>query len=344
SCHGAHDIKASADPTSSVNRANLSLTCGRCHPGATRRFSVGSVHVTMEKAKEPILYWIATLYVGLIVVVVGGMFLHNLLDFLRKSSHRLKVRRGEAAEEIHGHALYLRMTLAERLQHGALMLSFTVLVITGFMLRYPEAWWVQGIRRLSDHAFDLRSLSHRTAAVVMIGASLAHLYYLACTRRGREFFKDMLPCRRDVTDARQNLLHNLGLPAAKPRFGRFSYMEKMEYWALVWGTLVMAVTGVIMAFENLFISWLTKLGWDISRTVHFYEAWLATLAIIVWHLYYVIFNPEVYPMNTAWLSGRMPESVMAEEHPLELEALRRRDQEPEPKQEPEQEPEKLEEA
>jgi cytochrome b subunit of formate dehydrogenase len=136
----------------------------------------------------------------------------------------------------------------------------------------------------------------------------------------------MLPCRRDVSDARQNLLHNLGLSANKPRFGRFSYMEKMEYWALVWGTLVMALTGVIMAFENLFISLLTKLGWDISRTVHFYEAWLATLAILVWHLYYVIFNPEVYPMNTAWISGQMPESVMAEEHPRELEELRRREQ------------------
>jgi cytochrome b subunit of formate dehydrogenase len=326
SCHGAHDIKASAEPTSSVNKANLAVTCGRCHPGANWRFTVGAVHVTSEQAKEPILYWIATLYVGLIVLVVGGMFLHNLLDFIRKSSHRLRVRRGETLEEHPGHSLYLRMTLGERLQHGALMLSFTVLVITGFMLRYPEAWWVQGIRHLSDHAFEARSLSHRIAALVMIAASAAHLTYLAFTRRGREFFRDMLPCRRDVSDARQNLLHNLGLSANKPRFGRFSYMEKMEYWALVWGTLVMALTGVIMAFENLFISLLTKLGWDISRTVHFYEAWLATLAILVWHLYYVIFNPEVYPMNTAWISGQMPESVMAEEHPRELEELRRREQ------------------
>ena len=330
SCHGAHDIKASADPTSSVNRANLAVTCGRCHPGANWRFTVGSVHVTSEQAKEPILYWIATLYVGLIVLVVGGMFLHNLLDFIRKSAHRLKVRRGDAVEEPHGHALYLRMTLGERLQHGALMLSFTVLVITGFMLRYPEAWWVHGIRRLSDHAFEARSLAHRIAAVVMITASVAHLIYLFGTRRGREFLRDMLPQRRDVSDAGQNLLHNLGVASRKPRFGRFSYMEKMEYWALVWGTLVMAVTGVIMAFENLFISLLTKLGWDISRTVHFYEAWLATLAILVWHLYYVIFNPEVYPMNTAWISGRMPESVMAEEHALELETLQRQERAPHP--------------
>jgi cytochrome b subunit of formate dehydrogenase len=324
SCHGAHDIKASDDPTSSVNRANLAVTCGRCHPGANWRFTVGPVHVSTDQARSPILYWIATLYVALIVVVVGGMFLHNLIDFIRKARHKLKVRRGESAEAPAGRALYLRMTPGERWQHGALMLSFTVLVVTGFMLRYPDAWWVHAIRRLSDHAFESRSRAHRIAAGVMILASAAHLGYLAFTRRGREFFRDMLPRRRDFSDVRANLLHNLGVSRRKALFGRFSYMEKMEYWALVWGTLVMAVTGLIMAFENFFISLLTKLGWDISRTVHFYEAWLATLAILVWHLYYVVFNPEVYPMNTAWLSGRLPESVMAEEHPLELQELRQK--------------------
>jgi len=323
SCHGAHDIKASSDPTSPVNRANLAVTCGRCHPGANWRFTVGPVHVSEEQAKSPLLYWIATLYIGLIVAVVGAMFLHNLIDFLRKARHQLEARRGERAEPPAGYALYLRMTLGERLQHATLMLSFTVLVVTGFMLRYPDAWWVQGIRRLSDHAFDSRSLAHRIAAAVMMLASLAHLIYLACTRRGREFFRDILPRRRDLADARTNVLHNLRVSRRAARFGRFSYMEKMEYWALAWGTLVMAATGVVMAFENLFIALLTKLGWDISRTIHFYEAWLATLAILVWHLYYVIFNPEVYPMNTAWLSGKMPESVMAREHPLELEALRK---------------------
>jgi cytochrome b subunit of formate dehydrogenase len=253
------------------------------------------------------------------------MLLHNLVDFLRKSRHKLQVRRGEVLEAPHSHALYLRMTASERLQHGALVFSFTVLVITGFMLRYPEAWWVQGIRHLSGHAFEARSISHRIAAIIMVVASIVHLGYLALTPRGRRFFLDMLPRRGDLTNATRNILYNVGLSRQKALFHRFSYMEKMEYWALVWGTLVMAVTGTIMAFENYFISLITKLGWDISRTVHFYEAWLATLAIVVWHLYYVIFNPEVYPMNTAWLSGRLPESVMAEEHPLELEAMRQKD-------------------
>ncbi len=86
----------------------------------------------------------------------------------------------------------------------------------------------------------------------------------------------------------------------------------------------MGATGTILWFENTFIGLLTKLGWDVSRTIHFYEAWLATLAILVWHIYYVVFNPDVYPMNTAWIIGTVSEAEMAEEHPLELEAIRRR--------------------
>ena len=70
------------------------------------------------------------------------------------------------------------------------------------------------------------------------------------------------------------------------------------------------------------MDWFTKLGFDAARTVHFYEADLATLAIIVWHLYFVIFNPDVYPMNLAWLTGRMSEREMIEEHPLQLEAMK----------------------
>jgi cytochrome b subunit of formate dehydrogenase len=105
-------------------------------------------------------------------------------------------------------------------------------------------------------------------------------------------------------------------------FNRFGYIEKAEYWALVWGTLVMAASGLILWFDNYFMNLLTKLGWDIARTVHFYEAVLATLAIVVWHFYYVIFNPSVYPMNTAWWNGKITEEEMADEHPLELEEIR----------------------
>lgn len=323
SCHGAHGIRASSDPASSVNAANLAITCGRCHPGANERFAVGAVHVVMSRKEEPLLFWISTLYIVLIVATVGGMAAHNGLDFARKARRRLQARRSGPEEP--GpvpRRLHLRMTLSERIQHAALFTSFIVLVISGFMLHYPDAWWVAALRRLSDRLFDLRSLLHRAAGVVMVLASVYHLYYLGMTARGRQFLKDIWWKWSDLSDARSVLLYNLGLSGRRPLFGRFSYIEKSEYWALVWGTTVMTGTGFILWFENTFIGLITKLGWDVARLVHFYEAWLATLAIIVWHFYYVIFSPDVYPMNMSWLTGTLSEEEMREEHPLELEALK----------------------
>jgi formate dehydrogenase gamma subunit len=216
----------------------------------------------------------------------------------------------------------MRMSVSERIQHAMLLVSFFVLVITGFMLSYPDAWWVAGIRRINDSVFELRSLMHRIAAVVMVVASIYHIYYVIMTDRGRRLIRDLLPSIDDIHDAIGMLKYNLHLSQKRPQFGRFGYPEKVEYWALVWGTLLMATTGVIMWFENTFIGVFTKLGWDIARAIHFYEAWLATLAIIIWHLYYVLFNPDTYPMNMAWLTGRLTETEMAEEHPRQLAAIK----------------------
>lgn len=324
SCHGSHAIKSQDDPTSTVHKANLAQTCGECHPGANTRFAVGAVHASEEQREaSPILYWIANLYVVLIVVVIGGMAVHNGLDFLKKLRRKLAIQKGEIVEEPVAHRLYLRMTVNERCQHFLLAVSFIVLVVTGFMLRYPEAWWVVGLRRLSDGVFEWRSLLHRVAGVVMLASGAWHVGYLAGTSAGRRLFFDLLPRWRDVTDPWGVLKYNLGLARTKPAFGRFSYIEKCEYWALVWGTVLMGLTGAVLWFENTSMGLFAKLGYDIARTIHFYEAILATLAIIVWHFYFVIFNPDVYPMNLAWLTGRMSEAEMHEEHPLHLEELKR---------------------
>lgn len=328
SCHSSHAIKSQNDPASTISKQNLAHTCGKCHPGANTRFTVGKVHVSPDLGdgggarNDPVLYLIATIYVALILVVVGGMFLHNLLDFVKKVRRKLAIQKGLIEEEHVAHRLFLRMTAHERVQHGILVLSFVTLVVTGFMLRYPEAWWVVGIRNLSSKAFEWRSWLHRFAGVVMIVAGVWHVLYLTCTKPGRSLLRDLLPKWRDITDPIGVLKYNLGLAATKPAFGRFSYIEKAEYWALVWGTVLMGVTGAILWFENTSIGLFTKLGFDISRTIHFYEAILATLAIIVWHFYFVIFNPDIYPMNLAWLTGRMSEKEMAEEHPLELARLK----------------------
>jgi cytochrome b subunit of formate dehydrogenase len=328
SCHGVHNILPSSDPRSLVHKDNLVETCGSCHPGANERFSQGTVHVQLDsREEEPLLYWISTLYLILIFVLIGGMLLHNVLDFYRKSKNNLKIRRGlMPSHHVQSHRLYVRMTLSERMQHLALMLSFWVLVVTGFMLRFPDAWWVRIINDIWAPAFDLRGVIHRYAAVVMVAASLYHTYYLAFTQRGRQLFMDLLPKISDATDAWGVLKYNLGFSTEKPKFHRFSYIEKSEYWALVWGTIVMAATGFFMWFDNYFMGIFGKLGYDIARVIHYYEAWLATLAIIVWHIYFVMFNPDVYPMNLAWIKGTLTEEEMQHEHALELEEIKKKEQ------------------
>jgi hypothetical protein len=109
----------------------------------------------------------------------------------------------------------------------------------------------------------------------------------------------------------------LGARSARPRFGRFSYMEKCEYWALVWGGVIMGLTGILLWFDNYFVErWkLPGVVLDVALVIHYYEAWLATLAILVWHGYSTIFSPDVYPMNPAWLAGRMPQDMYTHEHP-----------------------------
>ena len=165
---------------------------------------------------------------------------------------------------------------------------------------------------------------------MLIIAGLWHTSYLLFTRDGRRLFRALLPAWRDVVDPWKVLRYNLGFAREKPKFGRFSYIEKAEYWALIWGTVLMGVTGVILWFENTSMGLFTKLGFDISRTVHFYEAVLATLAILVWHFYFVIFNPDIYPLNLAWLTGQLSEREMREDHPLELERLKGTEPRPAP--------------
>ena len=322
SCHGSHDILPSSDPASRVSKQNLVATCGKCHPGAGARFAQGKIHVDVSsKDDAPVLWWIGFIYAGLIVGTIGGMAAHNVLDFVKKSRHHHHVRHGLVEVEPAPHRLYLRMTLEERIQHGSLAISFIVLVITGFMLRFPDSWWVAALRDLSSSAFEARSWIHRIAAVVMCLASAYHLYYIAFTARGRQLVKDLWFRLKDARDLFDMLRYNLGLTPVKPKLDRFSYIEKAEYWALIWGTIVMAGTGFAMWLDNSFMNLFGKLGYDVARSIHYYEAILATLAILVWHFYFVMFNPDSYPLNTAFWTGHLSHREMEEEHPLELERI-----------------------
>jgi cytochrome b subunit of formate dehydrogenase len=132
----------------------------------------------------------------------------------------------------------------------------------------------------------------------------------------------MWPRWKDACDLGGMIRYWLGWASVRPKMGRFGYAEKAEYWALVWGTVIMGITGFMLWFPvaSLF-GVLPRWSIDAATVVHFYEAILATLAILVWHFYQVLFNPGVHPLNLAFLDGKMSDEQYRHEHPLDWEAL-----------------------
>jgi cytochrome b subunit of formate dehydrogenase len=218
---------------------------------------------------------------------------------------------------------YLRMTLNERVQHLNLFINFTILVITGFTLKYPEAF---GFSSISDVVMGMtyRGLLHRLSGVLVLTLGGYHILYLLFTQRGRGILKDMIPQWKDAKDLWETLKNNffINRPAKKLKMLRFNFREKLEYLGLIWGTIVMTVTGFILWFKTEWLQFFPMWTWNVARAIHFYEAVLATLTIIVWHFYSVIFNPDVYPMSWAWITGDLNEHEMEEEHGLELEKIK----------------------
>lgn len=218
---------------------------------------------------------------------------------------------------------YLRMTLNERFQHVNLFINFTLLVITGFALKYPEAFWVSPITDV-PLGMTFRGFLHRLCGVLTLTLGGYHILYCAFTERGRQILKDMIPGLKDAKDLWETLKNNLFInrPAKEIKMGRFNFREKLEYLGLIWGTIVMTVTGFILWFKTEWLLYFPMWTYDVARAIHFYEAILATLTIIVWHFYSVVFNPDIYPMNWAWITGNLTEHEMKEEHGLELEKIK----------------------
>ena len=306
SCHGFHRILPSTDPDSSINKNHLVETCGRCHPGATENFAFSRVHTDEVGGRDMGAIssrWVRRIYLASIFLVVGTLSLHNLLAWLRSAIQARRMRG----------PLVMRMRLGERIQHFILLSSFILLALTGFALKYPDSWlaWVFA----SDES--VRRWLHRGAGVVLIGLGLFHLVRAIVSREGRRLVRDFMPRKQDLNDVATNLRYYTGRAGRSAKFGRFGYPEKLEYWAVAWGIIIMGVTGLMIWFKMDVTRFLPRWVVEVAVTVHYYEAILACLAIVVWHFYHVIFAPDIYPMNWAWWDGKVPEHWQHGQIPLD---------------------------
>jgi len=190
-----------------------------------------------------------------------------------------------------------------RIQHAILITMFVLLAYTGFVHKFPEAWWSWPFRALQNGG-DIRGLIHRVCGWTFAGLFVVHLVVLFCTARGHVYLQQLWVARHDLTDLLKVLAGNLRLCPATVPYRRFNFAEKAEYWALAWGSFVMIVTGAMLIFTETVLRLWPKVWHDVAQVIHYYEAVLATLAIVVWHFYRVIFDPKEYPMNPAWLIGK----------------------------------------
>ncbi len=313
SCHEAHDILPAQNPASSINPDNIVETCQQCHPQANATFAQSYTHSAYQPEQNVLDTTVQKIYIVLIIFVIGGMLFHNAVILIRYIVEKYRAQKNvETVKRFTGGMVF---------QHFLVSISFIVLVITGFALRYPDAWWVPALSVIGIHE-AVRSTLHRIAAVALMYVSLHHIIFIVFTRRGHEELKAMLPRRSDLTEATQNIRHYLKGDVPAPAFGKYDYTEKAEYWALAWGTIIMVVTGLMLWFPEFTTSFLPAWTIKVGQTIHLYEAWLATLAIIVFHFFFVIFHPDRYPMSTTWLNGKITMKECKEHHPKWYEQMK----------------------
>jgi cytochrome b subunit of formate dehydrogenase len=236
---------------------------------------------------------------------------------------------------------FVRMNKAERVQHYLLILTFFTLMATGLPLFFYEFKFFKWLIP-TGRAFAVRGVLHRVAAVVLVLNLVWHVFYTLFTARGRANFKAMIPRFRDFRDAFEQFFHNVGFTRLflrlgigkkflarhpywlfkdAPRYDRYNFVEKFEYWAVGWGSAVMIASGFFMWNVELSLRLFPLWVHNIFIIIHSYEAMLAFLAIIIWHMYNVHLNPEVFPMSKVWLNGKITGHELRTLHPLEYERI-----------------------
>ena len=208
---------------------------------------------------------------------------------------------------------YVRFSLAQRVEHILMLLSFSTLGLTGLPQRFASHPVSLAFVNALGGIENLRTI-HHTAAIVMMLGTIFHILvvgYKIFVERQR---MTMLPVFQDAKDALGTFLYNIGLGKSRPQMGRYTFEEKAEYWAFVWGAVVMGFTGFLMWNPVTAATFLPGEFIPAAKAAHGGEAVLAVLAIIVWHMYGV----HIKMFNKAMWTGRLTEEEMIHEHPLEL--------------------------
>lgn len=215
---------------------------------------------------------------------------------------------------------FVRFSTGQIIQHILWGVSFIVLALTGLAHKYAGSEFADMVLLIFGGA-EGREVAHRIAAFVWAGTGFYHIIYYSLFYYGE---KKMKLGKKDWHDFKRNWEYLLGKNNEEPRFDRFSWSEKFEYWASWVGVFVMTVTGLLMFFAFPAMKFIPYAVIDWARIIHGWEAILAVAVIIEFHLYMTLFRPKIFPMAKQWFTGTLTLEEMKEEHPLELEDILRK--------------------
>jgi cytochrome b subunit of formate dehydrogenase len=336
-CHGAHAILPRSDPASSVSAGRRLDTCRKCHEGARAGFASFKPHADyMDRQRYPDLFWAFVIMTSLIVGTFAVWGLHNLLWFVRMLLAYAKDPAGFRRLKRHirderNAKLYTRFRPVDRFCHFLIIVSFMILVSTGMPLKFHDSKWAQDIFDVLGGA-PVAARLHRFGAVLSFTYLFIHLASLvAPLKRNWVNFRDAqgkfrlrrllgfvfgpdspLPNFDDLRDIRNHLKYFLGR-GPKPQFDRFTYWEKFDYLAELWGSAFIGLSGLVMWFpvrvSYVFPGWLVNL----AQIIHSQEALLAAGFILTFHFFNGHFRLEKFPLDSVMFSGRITEAEMRHE-------------------------------
>ncbi len=214
----------------------------------------------------------------------------------------------------------VRFTKSQRRQHIILFVSIFFLVLTGFPIKYAHMDWPKYVVALFG-GFDNMLNVHLTAAVVMILSGVYHIVWLIKIFRKDGPKWSMVPTWKDFRDAFHHVQYLLGVRKERPLYGRYTYLEKFEYFAVIYGILLMGMSGFLLWFPNISAAIMPRWVIELFRVAHSNEAVVCLLAVVIGHFFWVHLNPDVFPSSSVWYNGKISKHHLKEEHPVEYELL-----------------------